>query len=295
MQLFNFPWHPIYRDIYCKDLKLIIMNQFVRNLSSAACIAVSLCLFSCDNDTVGFGLSGKDGCPSVIETDNRAFYLSYDGYKISEIKEKDGSGTSFSYEQNKLKSISFTPPKDVMDGHGSVDFRQEGNKIWVESSGEPFFELYVTKIELDENQLPVKITEMGQYHNNGSEGLVKEHEGERYTSLTYDASTRNLLKKEVFSIKESKLLRTYTYKYDNMPGSMSQTDLPAWFFIYWSNRYTYDFYHLQYSNYKNNVIETTLSDDTDGSDRTTTYEYTYNDNKYPVSSQSNGEEVKIAY
>ena len=37
--------------------------------------------------------------------------------------EKDGSTTSFNYEGNELRSVSFAPPADpnIADGHGSSD------------------------------------------------------------------------------------------------------------------------------------------------------------------------------
>ncbi len=39
------------------------MKLFIHTLVSTALIAVSFCLFSCDENTEGFGSTGRDGLP----------------------------------------------------------------------------------------------------------------------------------------------------------------------------------------------------------------------------------------
>ena len=41
------------------------MKLFIHTLVSTALIAVSFCLFSCDENTEGFGSTGRDGLPSA--------------------------------------------------------------------------------------------------------------------------------------------------------------------------------------------------------------------------------------
>lgn len=275
------------------------MKQFIRSLASAAFIAVSLCLFSCDNDTEGFGFTGKDGLPSSFKTNEKVTYLSYSGNQLLKMMEKNGSTTSFDYEGNELRSIFFAPPAhpSIADGHGSIRFEREGNKIQVKSSGEPSMDIsYNQEIELDENGLPAKITDMGTFQIT-SEGYKKVQDGKNYSTLTFDPSTKNLLKLELFSLEESKLITAYSFKYSDQPGSMCQVELPLWFFCYWFQKSLYNTgpYPRQFLNYRNTLTEETITDGSTGNSHTIYYKYTSNGNAYPTS-VDNGEDVmKITY
>lgn len=46
---------------------------------------------------------------------------------------QDGFTTTFNYEGNELRGISYAPPADpnIADGHGYTGFEKEGNKIIV--------------------------------------------------------------------------------------------------------------------------------------------------------------------
>ena len=270
------------------------MKQFIRTLITTALIAVSFCLFSCDNDTEGFGFTGKDGLPSTFKTENQTTYLSYSGNRLLQMMDQDGFTTTFNYEGDELRSVFFAPPADpnIADGHGSTRFEREGNKIRVKSSGEPSFELSVQEIELDENGLPVKITDTGAFQMTG-EGEKKLWDGKFYYVLTFDPSTKNLLKREKFDLEDSTLITSYTFQYNNQPGSMSQVELPLWYFVHCSSATGPS--SRQYLNYRNTLTEETVTDGKTGDAHTTYYKYVYNKNAYPVSVDNGEEKMEIRY
>lgn len=275
------------------------MKQFIRILISTALIAVSFCLSSCDNDTEGFGLTGKDGLPSAFKTDNQTTYLSYSGNRLLQMMNQDGFTTTLNYEGDELRSVSFAPPADpnIADGHGSTDFERDGNKILVTSSGEPSLNIsYNQEIELDENGLPVKITDLGAFQIT-SEGYIKIEDGENYLILSFDPSTKDLLKLEIFSLEDSKLITTHTFTYNNQPGSMSQVELPSWFFCFWFKKSSYSTgtYSRQFLNHQNTLTEETITDGETGNTQTIHYKYTYNKNSYPVSVDNGEENMEIKY
>lgn len=274
------------------------MKQFIRTLSSTAIIAVSCCLFSCGDDIEGFGLTGKEGLPSRFKTADKTTYLSYSGNRLLQMMDEFGFTTSFEYEENVLKWVSFAPPADpnIADGHGSTRFEKEGNKILAKSSGEPSFNLYVNEIELDENELPTKITDKGVFQMT-SEGEKKLWDGKYYSILTFDTSTKNLLKLEKFNLEDSTLITTYTFKYSSQPGSMSNVELPSWFFAYWYQRNPHisELLSRQFLNNKNTLMEETITDKASGESNTIHYKYSYNDKTYPVSIENGEKIMEIRY
>lgn len=275
------------------------MKQFIRTLTSIVLIATSLCLFSCDNDPKDFGLTGKNGLPSSFKIDNQTIYLSYAGNRLQKIMHKDGSTSSFTYEGDELLSIFFAPPADpnMADGHGAIDFKKEGNKIRITQTGEPSLDIsYDQEIELDENELPVKITDLGTFQMAG-EGEKKLENGKNYSLLTFDPSTKNLLKLEKFNLEDSTLIASHTFKYDNQPGSMCQIKAPAWFFSYWFLHLSYDtdLYSRQYLNYHNTLTEETVTEGSIANSSTIPYKYMYNENGYPVSVDNGKKSMKIKY
>lgn len=275
------------------------MKLFNRILVSIALIAAGICLFSCDNDSEGFDFTGKNGLPSAFKTDNQTIYLSYSGNQLLKMMKKDGSTTSFNYEGNELRSVSFAPPADpnIADGHGSTDFEREGNKILVKSCGEPSLDVsYNQEIELDENGLPIKITDLGAFQMT-SEGYNKIGDGKNYLILSFDSSTKNLLKLEIFNLEDSRLITTHTFTYNNQPGSMSQVELPLWFFSFWFQKSSYSTgtYPRQFLNHQNTLTEETITDGETGNTQTIHYKYTYNKSSYPVSVDNGEESMEIKY
>lgn len=276
------------------------MNKLLTTIASTAFITASLALLSC-SDNEAFPQTGKEGCPSSFEYEKQGtFGLSYQGNQLSQVTAPEGSTTQFSYGGKTLMTVSFAPPAGVADGHGSINFTEAGeNKIRMESSGEPGFHLRVEEIELNEFRLPAKITELGIYVRT-DEGLKQMAEGKTYISFTYDPSTRNLLKYERFSIQDSTLQATYSFRYDQSPGTMSRIDIPAWFPVYWAYRHGYssDIYDRQFLNYTNNVVEMAVDDPEKHLQSVSTYQYTYNKNDYPIAASSDApgaEKVSIRY
>lgn len=274
------------------------MNKLFCSIASTAFIALSLCMFSCE-ESEEFDFTKLNGLPSIIKSNDFILYLSYSEKQLSKMKVKDGSTAQFNYEQGEIKSVSYLPPEGVADGHAWIQFeRTENNKIQVSRGGEPDgSRSKMEEIELDENLFPVKISDLG-FFEQGADGLKKIEEGETYTLLTYDPSTKNLIKREIFSLKDSLLQQTYTYKYDMAHGLMDQVKLPLWFAGYWNNIHATNRLHYRlFFNYTNNLTEETIENKTDNSTHTIRYEYTYNNNDYPaaVSWSDEGEGVVIRY
>lgn len=250
-----------------------------------AAMLTSLLLLSC-NDDDDLKLTKEEGLPGFFEqNDGTKIYVSYQGNQPTQVKKKNGSATTYKYEGGIPSEIIFTPPKDVADGHGGTSFIKEGdNKIRVESWGEPSSLLYVKEIELDKDKTPVKITNIGAFER-GPEGLFKVYDGVEFVKITIDPITKNILKNEVFSLENSELLATYSYEYDNNPGTMSEIDWPLWLFIYYcsDNASYYDSYYRQFFNYKNNLVKETVDNKAESTTYTVNYTYTYSKNGYPVS------------
>lgn len=274
------------------------MKQFIHTLASTALLAASFCLFSCNDDIEGFGLTGKDGLPSALITTDKTTYLSYSGNRLMQMMDEIGFTTSFEYEGNELKWVSFAPPADpnIADGHGSTRFEKDGNKILAKSSGEPSFDVSVNEIELDENGLPAKITEKGLFQMTG-EGEKQLSDGKYYSILTFEPSTKNLIKLERFSLEDSTLITSYTFKYNSQPGSMSKVELPSWFFAYWYQRNPHisELLSRQFLNNNNTLMEETTTDEASGESNTIHYKYTYNDKSYPVSVENGEKTMEIRY
>lgn len=244
----------------------------------------SLLLLSCNDDDDDLELTKKDGQPSMFEQSSTKIYFSYQNNQITQRKTKNGSTAHYTYENGSLAKISFTPPPNVADGHGSSSFIQESeNKIRVESWGEPSFDIHVQEIEVDNANNQVKITEIGSFKQ-GPDGLTKVYEGTRYTQITLDPFTKNIVKREVFSNETSELLATYSYEYDNNPGTMSSIDWPLWLRIYLCEDYSYSYYSYQrqYFNYKNNLIKEIADNKEENTEYTVNYTYDYNKNGYPT-------------
>lgn len=151
---------------------------------------------------------------------------------------------------------------------------------------------YNQEIELDGNGFPTKITDLGAFQIT-SEGYKKVWDGKYYYALTFEPSTKNLLKLEKFNLEDSTLITTSSFQYSDQPGSMSQVELPLWFFSYHS--LTSGISSRQYLNYRNTLTEETVTDGKTGNTHTTYYKYTYNKNAYPVAVDNGEEKMDIRY
>lgn len=276
------------------------MKKATLQILPALCL---LCTMSCNSDDRDLQLTGENGKPGKISCSDydrgRNVYLYYQGNRLSEIKEKGGSILRFNYENNEPVSVSVSPDdRNVADGHGSTVFRkEEGNRIMIESSGEPSFELYRRELELDENRIPVRITEAGVYSRGVNGELVQDMDGQYYAEFTYDPATRQLLKQVVHDKGTSEITAVYEYEYDGNTGAASRIDLPLWYCAYMAYRNrdfksTWNWLFLSYSG--NPVRETGIW--TDGEQRIYNYSYQYNSEHTPVSMETDlFGRISIAY
>ncbi|MDR1336302.1 MAG: hypothetical protein LBK22_05695 [Tannerella sp.] len=250
-----------------------------------------LCTMSCNNDDRDLQPTGENGKPGKIGYSDydrdRSIYFYYQGNRLSEIKEKGGSILRFNYENNEPVSISVSPDsREVADGHGSTVFKKKDeNRITVESSGEPSFDLYVRELELDENHIPVRITETGVYSRTGAGGeLTLVRDGQYYAEFTYDPATRQLVKQVVYDKGTSEINAVYEYEYDGNTGAASKIDLPLWFCAYmaYGNRDYKNAWNWLFLSYSGNIVRETAAW-TDGEQRVYNYTHQYNSERTPVS------------
>lgn len=244
--------------------------------------------------------TGIDGRPSVVEENGKRIFFYYDVNRISRIKEENGSVLNFKYGNDntssylpELSSISISPAnKDVADGRGDISFIRKGNKVTIERTGEPSFSIQVKELELDENMLPAKITDMGNYRLTTS-GREKISDGEYYSLFSFDAATSSILKEEVYRISDGEKVATYTYKYEDTPGVLSKIDFPKWFNAYWNSRMAHlTGYRKLFFSHTVNLSEVVIDDSVNGVSETRRYTYEYNKNNYPVAMRSATHEIK---
>jgi len=241
-------------------------------------------LASCSDDDNDFPRTGENGRLSIAQYGTDMVYFSYKGNKIHKIQMNNAFESEFEYTNNELSGIrSYPIDERIADGNGKVSFKREGNKIIVESWGEPSSETFITEIELDENDVPLKITEVGSMgHIDGQ--VQKVRDGKYYTLVTIDPQTKNFLMAEKYIIETSEKVSTYAYEYADTPGIMSKIDLPLWYFAYinyWSAAVG-DTYNLLYFNYSGNVVKKIVDDDLHPFHGTVEYKYEYNKAGYPV-------------
>lgn len=281
-------------------------KTIIRSFFILLCIVAIIS--SCNREDDDLQLTGLNGKPSSVGYDNNDnpkrnnIFFYYQGDKLSQIKELKGSISKFNYENNELVSIDFSPEdKEVMDGHGAVNFKKEGqNKIIIESWGEPSFELFRMEIELDGNNRPTKITEVGFYSHNVDGVLSNTGDGYQYTLFTYEPSTNNLLRQTIYSKETDKKVVTYEYEYDGNVGAFSKINLPLWYYAYMA--YVDKKYNSAYSklffNYTNNLVKETVHAEGTADGGIFHYTYQYNNGKTPVFMQHDIEglpSVSITY
>ena len=265
------------------------MKLLKHSLLSIAILILST-LSSCSDDD-DLQLTGINGKPSYIECKNdfssvTPVYFSYQGDKLVQLKEIEGSIFEFKYEENKLVSVYISPEsKDVADGHGSISFKhEENNKIIIESTGEPFFYISRWTLELNEKGVPSKISEDGIFSHTGANGEVtKTSEGQYYATFNYDQASR-LLKLIVSEKNTEETVITYKYEYDNNTGSISKLNLPLWYYAYtaYRDRKSSNPYEKFFLNYINNIQKETFITKDTNEESFKNYTYEYNKDKTPT-------------
>lgn len=257
---------------------------------------LSVCLLSCNSDDE-LKLTKKEGQPSLFENNDKSnMHLSYQNNQITRIKDMGGSMAEYHYENGIPSQIIFSPAKGMIDGNGDTRFIKENdNKIRVESWGEPSPYLHVQEITFDDDQQSVHITDIGSFEYR-TDSLYKVREGIRQCKITLDPSTKNILKREEFSLEKSELVATHSYEYDNNPGTMSHIDWPLWLYIYSceSRSTLYDSPNRQFFNYKNNLIKETVDNKAENTSYTVNYTYTHNKNGYPISAANDSHQDQSA-
>lgn len=276
----------------------LLINRIMRNVFFyVLCLTFfSIAAMSCSDDD-NFPRTGVDGRISSVKfPDNTFVVFHYNGAKIWQMKDSGGFVSDFSYTNNEPGKISYYPTdKRVADGNGAISFKRDGNKVRIENWGEPSFALYVKEIELDEHDIPVKITDVGIFENRG-EGLEKVEDGIHYAVFTFDPVTRSLLKEEVYSIETSERVVTFTYEYEPTPGAMSNVDLPLWFFTYNIHKsYWEGGYNNLYFNYSENLIRKVIDDKQNNKHTDIRYTYAYNKAGFPVGMYTGESGFRISY
>jgi hypothetical protein len=191
----------------------------------------------------------------------------------------------------------YTSPEDkeVADGHGSTLFKKESrDKIIIESSGEPGFELFRKEMELNENNVPLKITDAGVYAYTGANGeLSKISDGHFYAVFTYEPSTHNLIRQVIYDIETDEKIISYDYEYDSNTGAFSRIDLPLWYYTYqaYGNRDYRSAYNRLFFNYSNNLVKETVYDEGAAQEKIFRYTYKYNEGNAPVFMEHDTEDV----
>jgi hypothetical protein len=244
---------------------------------------------SCDREDEG-RMSGKP--VKIKSSDEIDVSFAYQGDRLLRIVENGtggfGATIKFGYEEDELTSLSFSPTDPRMaDGSGYTSFKREENgKIRVESTGEPALDmLFVQEIELDADLFPVKITDAGAYSIREGGVWTKEYDGKYGSLFSWDASTGQLLKQEIYDIETSQQVAVYTYKYDSAPGVLSRVDCPLWFYAYWNraNYYALRTYKALFFGYANNLAEVTVDDSLSDRHEVLKYVYAYSPDGFPVS------------
>ena len=167
-------------------------------------------------------------------------------------------------------------------------FSQEGNKITFTLNDHGCVSCFKTvkgEFELNTQGLPAKLT----YEEEYSEGFDVTVTWRTYADVSLTWQNGNMIKTErksenereekIWYEEESKIVdksssvSTITYTYDDKKTPFSQCNTPKWFF-WWIDLFDESMF---YGNNKNNIKTETIEG---GS--TITYEYTYNDDGFPV-------------
>ncbi|MDR1407211.1 MAG: hypothetical protein LBJ23_04075 [Tannerella sp.] len=252
---------------------------------------------ACGNDEAP--LTGEGGKPSKISPVNdtdRSIQFHYRAGILSEVIEKKGSILRFNYENNELTAVDISPEdKTMADGHGWMNFGREGRRIVVAATYEPNFSSIRTELELDENDVPVRITDAGVYSSDGNGQFILTREGQYYAEFTYGTERGQLVKQVVYDRATSEKVAVFDYEYDGHTGAASKTGLPLWYLAcsaYWHRDYR-SAYNRFLLNYAGNLVRETVA----GTEKDGVYDYTYryNGENVPVAMKGDIIDITISY
>jgi len=172
-------------------------------------------------------------------------------------------------------------------------FSQNGNKITFILNDHVCVSCFQTvkgEFELNAQELPVKLT----YEEEYSEGFdvtvtwctsaVVNFTWQNGNIIKTERKSENIIKKEYWYEEESKIIEesssvsTITYTYDDKKTPFSQCNTPKWFFLWIDFFEQESVFYGNNKNYNKNNIKT----ETIEGGSAITYEYTYNDDGFPV-------------
>lgn len=179
---------------------------------------------SCSNTDESNSENGRPNFIIINQEQKSKIKFYYQDDYISKIIEEKGSTIHFEYNNDELISI-FLSPTDPQkaDDNILIKFSRKGNKVIVTKSDNS--ESSAEEIELDENNIPIKMTYKGLYFPE----FEKYYNYTYHSSFTFDSQTQELLKEEIFFENSSDIIYTYTYEYEDSPGIFSKVNLPLWF------------------------------------------------------------------
>lgn len=231
---------------------------------------------SCSNTDESNRENGRPNFIIINQEQKSKIKFYYQDDYISKIIEEKGSTIHFEYNNDELISIFLSPtdpPK--ADDNILIKFSRKGNKVIVTKSDNS--ESSTEEIELDENNIPIKMRYKGLYFPE----FEKYYNYTYHSSFTFDSQTQELLKEEIFFENSSDIIYTYTYEYEDSPGIFSKVNLPLWFYAYCSHQFRNSTtgIELLFTNYANNIIEKNIDLLVDDMILNTRINYTYSYNK----------------
>ena len=206
----------------------------------------------------------------VYDSQNRIARRTYNGY----------SGSNLTFNYNAIGDLTEYNYHFMLDSK-NVTFSKNGNKItFISSFGTRFYSRTENgELELNAQGLPVKLTSENVIGQLGTSPVRWSY------TLTLTWQNGNLIKTEWERKDENgSSAGTKTCTYDDKKTPFYHCNTPKWAlwylnFDYWYNMYYVDYkYSENYGYNENNIITETWEED----GITRTYEYTYNDDGFPV-------------
>jgi uncharacterized repeat protein (TIGR02543 family) len=200
----------------------------------------------------------------VYDSQNRIARRTYNGY----------SGSNLTFNYNAIGDLTEYNYHYMLDSK-NVTFSKNGNKItFISSFGTRFYSRTENgELELNAQGLPVKLTSENVIGQLGTSPVRWSY------TLTLTWQNGNLIKTEwVRKDENGSSAGTKTCTYDDKKTPFSQCNTPKWFF-WWI-----DFFGHENVFYGNNKVynKNNIKTETRENGHTITYEYTYNDDGFPV-------------
>lgn len=237
---------------------------------------------SCGNEESPITNSVVKGKPTAFiyeGTKLQDLYHYVNDNQLSEISYDNGNTSmKIHYSDNELTKCTFTR-NPIYGGISKMEFQKINDN---EISALFFFDddSYAAinqTISLNNEGLPIKIS-------------IKNDENEEMSvrEFSYYSNTTKIHKAIYHFSSENNLktIRTYIYEYDNHPGSTSKVNCPIWFRVLLNNLISdqpmISLRDKELLNYTNNIVKIEVLSNEELL-KTDEYQYTYDEEKYPVS------------